>query len=99
MKFLKISEVIELTGLSRASLYRHEKSGKFPQRRQISSNRVGWVESEIEEWMEARPPGLGKESHRDVVMAELAERASTWTEEEVDKFNEAMDAELAKADE
>ncbi len=88
MKFLKISEVIELTGISRASLYRWEKSGKFPQRRQISQSRVGWVEEEVREWMATRPVGLGQQQ-RDVVMNELAERTSTWTEEKVEKFNEA----------
>ena len=89
MKFLNIKEVAELTGASRASIYRWEKVGNFPQRRQISSSRVGWVESEIQNWMRARPPGLGQEE-RDVVMEDFAETVSTWDEEAVDGFNEAM---------
>ena len=78
-----------VTGASRASIYRWEKAGNFPQRRQISSNRVGWVESEIQNWMAARPPGLGQEE-RDVVMGDFAETVSNWDEEAVDDFNEAM---------
>ena len=88
MKFLKISEVTELTGASRASIYRWERDGNFPQRRQISQSRVGWVEEEIREWMEARPTGLGQ-SNRDVLMDEFAETISKWDEDAVDRFNEA----------
>ncbi len=88
MKFLKINELVEITGASRASIYRWEKQGKFPQRRQVSQGRVGWIESEIKEWMATRPVGLGQQQ-RNVVMKELAETASEWDEEKVEKFNEA----------
>jgi hypothetical protein len=36
---------------------RLELAGLFPQRRQISLYKVGWLESEIDEWMATRPTG------------------------------------------
>ncbi len=55
MKFLRIRQVMQLTGLSRMTIYRLELSGKFPQRRRLSQNSVAWLESEIELWAESRP--------------------------------------------
>jgi len=31
-----------------------ERNGKFPRRRQISSNSVGWLKSEVDAWVESR---------------------------------------------
>ncbi|OEU72713.1 MAG: hypothetical protein BA869_01480 [Desulfuromonadales bacterium C00003107] len=47
--------VHEITGLSRTTIWRMEKVGKFPKRRQISSGRVGWLASEVNPWAEGRP--------------------------------------------
>lgn len=54
-KFLSKSEVDEMTGLSNVTRWRMEKRGEFPQRRQISPNRIAYLESEILAWMESRP--------------------------------------------
>lgn len=54
MKILKKSEVVKKVGLSQVTIWRMEKKGIFPRRRQLSERRVGWVESEIEEWILAR---------------------------------------------
>ena len=43
-----------ITGLSRTTRWRLEQSGQFPKRRQISPNVVGWFESEIQLWLQAR---------------------------------------------
>jgi prophage regulatory protein len=43
-----------MTGLSRTSIWRMEKGGKFPRRRQLGPRRVGWIESELLEWMKSR---------------------------------------------
>lgn len=43
------------TGLARSSVYRLEAAGQFPARIQITSKRVGWLASEILEWIESRP--------------------------------------------
>ena len=48
-------QLLKLTGLSRSTRYRLEASGDFPRRRQISIHAVGWLESEVHEWIGARP--------------------------------------------
>ncbi len=48
-------ETMERTDLSRSTLWRMEKKGKFPQRVTVSENRVGWHEEEVSEWIETRP--------------------------------------------
>ncbi len=35
-------------------LWRKEKDGTFPRRIRLGKNRVGWIESEVEDWVEAR---------------------------------------------
>ena len=47
-----------LTALSRTTIWRLERAGKFPQRLRLSSNRVGWYQSEVEEWISTRPRGM-----------------------------------------
>lgn len=59
-RFLDFDAVHDRTGLSRATIWRREKSGDFPQRRLITANRIGWLESEIVEWLESRPVGIGR---------------------------------------
>ena len=48
------SECRQITGLSPVTRWRLEKSGEFPLRRKISANRVGWLESELCDWIESR---------------------------------------------
>ncbi|MRR56130.1 MAG: AlpA family phage regulatory protein [Deltaproteobacteria bacterium] len=36
--------------LSEVSIWRLERDGKFPKRRQISKRRVAWLLSEVMEW-------------------------------------------------
>lgn len=54
-RLLRAPEVEELTGLSRTTIWRLERAGDFPPRRQLSANVVAWVGEEVEEWIEARP--------------------------------------------
>ena len=54
MCFLRKRGVIERTGLSGATIYRLERAGDFPKRRQLSEGTVGWVESEVDLWIEER---------------------------------------------
>jgi prophage regulatory protein len=44
MRLLRIQEVMRLTGLSRMTIYRFEKGGNFPKRRQIGKNSVRWLD-------------------------------------------------------
>ncbi len=52
-RFMREPEVAHVTGLSRTTRWRLERAGKFPRRRRISANAVGWLASEIRAWMEA----------------------------------------------
>lgn len=48
-------EVEEITGLSRTTIWREQKTGRFPKRRRASSGRIGWLRSDIERWMNHLP--------------------------------------------
>jgi len=53
--FMRWPEVKETTGLSRTTVWRLERAGGFPKRRQLGGNCVAWLESEVRGWMETRP--------------------------------------------
>lgn len=53
-KYLRIKQVCELTGLSRATIYAMEKKGDFPAKKALGARAVAWLESEIAVWMESR---------------------------------------------
>ncbi len=61
MRVLRAREVIEKTGLSRTCLWRRERAGAFPSRRDLGGGLVGWLESDIDAWIESRP-AVGKDS-------------------------------------
>ena len=50
--------VTRMTGLSRTTIWRLERAGKFPQHLRLSSHRIGWYRDEIEEWISTRPRGM-----------------------------------------
>ncbi len=51
MKLIKLKDVINLTSLSRASIYRLITQGTFPKQVNLSIRTVAWRESEIEAWI------------------------------------------------
>ena len=53
-QILRIEEVVKLTGISRTTIWRKEKTGDFPVRVPLTSCTVGWRASEIEEWIRSR---------------------------------------------
>ena len=55
MKFLRIGQVMQLTGLSRMTIYRLELAGEFPKRRRLSKNSVAWLDTDIAQWAKSRP--------------------------------------------
>jgi len=55
MKLLRIREVIDATGLSRMTIYRLERNGQFPKRRQLGENSVAWLDEDLKQWMTTRP--------------------------------------------
>jgi len=48
---LKIQKVIELTTLSRSTIYRLVESGKFPRPVKLTSRTIGWVEEEVKDFI------------------------------------------------
>ena len=58
MRILKTNEVVKIIGLSKVTIWRMEKSGAFPKRINLTNRRVGWIESEVLEWLESRPKGI-----------------------------------------
>ena len=55
-RILSVKQVCERVCLSRATIYLKVKSGEFPHPKAISSARIGWLESEVSEWITNRPP-------------------------------------------
>ena len=58
MKLLSTDEVVAKVQFSRTTLWRIEKTGHFPARRQVSPKRVGWVAEEVEDWLSSLPKNL-----------------------------------------
>lgn len=50
-------EAINMTGLSDSTHWRLEQQGKFPKRRQITPNAVGYLLSELQEWIAQKMQG------------------------------------------
>ena len=53
-KLISKKAVRERVLYSYAHIARLEKAGKFPKRVRLGPCRVGWVESEVEDWIKAR---------------------------------------------
>lgn len=68
-RLLTSAEVIEVTRLSRATIYRMVVAGEFPAPVQLSPNRVTWLNSDVEACFNSRPRAHGlltqaRERHR-----------------------------------
>jgi len=48
---LRLPAVKSLTGLSRSSIYAKVRMGEFPQPVSIGVRSIGWIESEIQQWI------------------------------------------------
>ena len=55
MKIVKFSEVQKMVGLSKSTIKRLEKLGKFPSRIRLGEKSTGWKETEIIQWINERP--------------------------------------------
>lgn len=57
VKILRLSTVIDKTGMSRSAIYDwiNQKSPRydptFPKQRRLGLQSVGWIETEIDEWI------------------------------------------------
>lgn len=54
-RFLRLNAVLEITGLTRSTLYRKIDDGTFPRQIRISTRCTAWRESAVQEWLR-KPP-------------------------------------------
>ena len=54
MRFIRLKEVMHVTGLGRSSIYNYMAEGRFPKTVSLGGRAVAWVESEVEQWIEDR---------------------------------------------
>lgn len=55
IRIIRRAEVRDLTGLSDSSIGRLEERGEFPARRRLGPNAVGYLLTEVEDWIASRP--------------------------------------------
>jgi len=51
MKILKLKEVMDCTALSRSTIYKYVSEDTFPKPIPLGARSVGWLDSEVEEWI------------------------------------------------
>jgi prophage regulatory protein len=70
-KVLRLPKVIDITGVPRSGIYARMADGKFPKSIRLGARAVGWIESEVDEWIldrikqsrkTAEEPSHGQES-------------------------------------
>jgi prophage regulatory protein len=61
---LRLPEVRRSTGLSRSTIYLRIAEGKFPKPVRLGGRAVGWLEAEIQEWLERRIEARNVEAPR-----------------------------------
>lgn len=54
MRIIRLKEVIDSTGLARSTIYRYIAEGTFPKPVPLGDRCVGWVDSEVHDWILAR---------------------------------------------
>lgn len=55
VKLLSDAEVSQITGYSRVTLWRKRRDGSFPKALKLGANKLGYLQTEIEAWIAARP--------------------------------------------
>ena len=58
-RLLRLSEVLTRTALGRSTIYRLMREGSFPEPLRIGARAVRWRQSEVEDWVAARPRATG----------------------------------------
>lgn len=55
-RFLRLVEVMHITGLGRNTIYRRMREGTFPKQVRLGPNSVAWLQSDISAWMTSVMP-------------------------------------------
>jgi prophage regulatory protein len=51
MRIIRLKEVMDLTGLARSTIYKFISGELFPKPISLGDRCVGWVESEVHDWI------------------------------------------------
>ena len=51
---LRLPTVKAITGLSRSTIYLRMSEGSFPEKISLGSRAVGWLETEVQDWLDER---------------------------------------------
>ena len=54
IRFVRLREVMARTGLSRSTIHVWVAEGRFPKPVPLGRRSVGWIESELEDWLRDR---------------------------------------------
>lgn len=54
MKVIRLPQVKKKVGLGHTSIYEGQKAGTFPKSIELGPRSRGWVEEEIDQWIERR---------------------------------------------
>ncbi|MEK6705229.1 MAG: AlpA family phage regulatory protein [Bdellovibrionota bacterium] len=83
-RLIGFREVRRLCGLSRATVWRMERAGIFPRRRQLSASKVAWMLSEILRWIEDRQPVLSESKPENSPPESKPIRKPSWLDRDDD---------------
>lgn len=53
-KIVRLSAAKDWTGLSRSTIYAMMKNGTFPKSLSLGARAIGWLESDIQAWIDSR---------------------------------------------
>lgn len=54
IRMLRLPQVLDVTGLCKSEIYKLQAAGEFPMRVRLTARSVGWIESEVQAWLECR---------------------------------------------
>lgn len=60
LRLLSVKQVLGLMGISRSTLYAMMRAKEFPKPVQIAKRRIGWLNSDVEEWLKERATERGR---------------------------------------
>jgi prophage regulatory protein len=62
-KVIRFSELQKKIGLSRSTIFRLERDGKFPKHIQLGPKSTGWLMHQVDEWILSRMNSMQGVSH------------------------------------
>ena len=54
MRLISMKELMHKTSLARSTIYKYLSEGNFPKSVSLGPNKVAWLESEVDEWIEEK---------------------------------------------